>query len=281
MSAAVPNLCDYDYVLVNSSAGKDSQAMLTMLVRLAESQGADLARFVVVHADLGRVEWEGTLDLAAEQAAAYGLRFEVVTREKGDLLHQAEHERGMWPSSAARWCTSDQKTSQVTKLMTRLVQEHRDATGSTRQVRILNCLGIRAQESPARAKKQAWSRDNASNGKRHVDRWLPIFDWTEDRVWSVIRESGVRHHEAYDAGMPRLSCVFCVLAGERELVLAARLNPALAAEYEAAESRMGHTFQNGRSMAQIRAMAADPTYEAADQRKAAVAAAQDLQPCLF
>jgi 3'-phosphoadenosine 5'-phosphosulfate sulfotransferase (PAPS reductase)/FAD synthetase len=76
----------------------------------------------------------------------------------------------------------------------------------------------------------------------------------------VIRESGVRYHEAYDAGMPRLSCVFCVLAGERELVLAARLNPTLADTYADVEERIGHTFQNGRSMADIKALAADPTY---------------------
>lgn len=279
-AAPVPNLCDYDFILVNSSAGKDSQAMLTYLVNLADSQGCPRDRLIVVHADLGRVEWAGTRELAQEQAEAYGLRFEVVRRDRGDLLEQIE-QRGMFPSSAARYCTSDQKTSQVAKLMTRLADDYRAAYGKDARPRILNCLGIRAQESPARAKKQAWSRDNATNGRRHVDRWLPIFDWSTERVWAVIRESGVRHHEAYDAGMPRLSCVFCVLAGERELVLAARLNPELAAEYAAVEERIGHTFQNGRSMAQIRAMAADPTYEAADVRKAAVEAAADLQPCLF
>lgn len=284
MTATAPALADYDVILVNSSAGKDSQAMLTWLVNLADSEGVSRDRLIVVHADLGRVEWTGTRELAQEQAEAYGLRFEVVTRVQGDLLDQIE-ARGMFPSSAARYCTSDQKTSQVAKLMTRLAAEHRDA-GHDRPVRILNCLGIRAQESPARAKKVPFETDRkASNGRRHVDRWLPIFDWTTDEVWRVIRASGVRWHEAYDAGMPRLSCVFCVLAGERELVLAARLNPALAAEYADVETRIGHRFQEKRSMAQIRALAADPTYSTdetpTDRRKAAVAAARDLQPCLF
>ena len=248
MSAA--DLAAYDVILVNSSAGKDSQAMLTHLVALADAQGIARARLIVVHADLGRVEWEGTRELAQEQAAHYGLRFEVVRRDKGDLLDQIE-QRGMFPSSAARYCTSDQKTSQVAKLMTLLATEHRDA-GNDRPVRILNCLGIRAQESPARAKKVAFGKDDtASNGRRHVDKWLPIFHWTETKVWDTIRASGVRHHPAYDAGMPRLSCVFCVLAGERELRLAARLNPALADEYVAVEERIGHTFKHGRSIASI------------------------------
>jgi 3'-phosphoadenosine 5'-phosphosulfate sulfotransferase (PAPS reductase)/FAD synthetase len=164
-------------------------------------------------------------------------------------LEQIE-ARGMFPSSAARYCTSDQKTSQVAKLMTRMVADLR-STGVTRQVRILNCLGLRAQESPARAKKVAYGNDSASNGKRAVTRWLPIFHWTEDEVWARIRQSGVAYHPAYDAGMPRLSCVFCVLAGRRELVLAARLNPTLAQEYVDVEARIGHTFQADRSMAQI------------------------------
>lgn len=255
-----PDLGTYDVVLINSSAGKDSQAMLSHLVALADNQGVDRGRLVVVHADLGRVEWAGTRALAEDQAAAYGLRFEVVARTE-DLLDQVvtRHEtlraKGdtttpAWPSSAARYCTSDQKTSQVAKLMTRLSAAHR-AAGNTSPIRILNCLGIRAAESPARAKKTPLGPDSASNGRRTVTRWLPIFDWSDTDVWDTIRASGLPHHPAYDAGMPRLSCVFCILAGRRELTLAARLNPELAAEYLAVEKRVGHTFKADLSMAQI------------------------------
>lgn len=240
---------EYDVVLINSSAGKDSQAMLTYLVELADTQGVSRSKLIVVHADLGRVEWEGTRDLAEKQAAAYGLRFEVVRRERGDLLDQIE-KRGMFPDSGNRYCTSDQKTAQVAKLMTRLATHHRACGGG--RIRILNCLGIRAQESPARAKKAPFEPDKkATNGLREVTRWLPIFDWTADQVWVKIRESSLPYHPAYDAGMPRLSCVFCVLAGHKELVLAARLNPELAREYLTVEQRIGHRFKNTLSMAQI------------------------------
>lgn len=262
MSAAV-DLSTYDVILVNSSAGKDSQAMLSHLIARLDADGIERARVVVVHADLGRVEWEGTRELAAEQAAAYGLRFEVVRRDR-DLLHQIEHERRMFPSSTARYCTSDQKTSQVVKLITRLVTEI-DPDRIGRRVRILNCLGIRAQESPARAKKVPfgpdpanWSKPGKAHGKREVDRWLPIFHWTTEQVWAEISRSGLRHHPAYDAGMPRLSCAFCILAGRRELILAVRLNPALAAEYAAIEARIGHTFKADLSMAELIELAAEP-----------------------
>ena len=101
----------YDIILVNSSAGKDSQAIFTELVRRADLEGVR-DRLVVVHADLGRVEWPGTKDLARRQAAHYGLRFESMARPQGDLLAHIE-QRGMFPSSTTRLCTSDHKRGQV------------------------------------------------------------------------------------------------------------------------------------------------------------------------
>lgn len=257
------DLTAYDIILVNSSAGKDSQAMLDHLVELADEAGVR-DRMVVVHADLGRVEWTGTRELAEEHADTYGLPFYAVSRPQGDLLDQVL-DRGMWPSSTARWCTSDQKTGQVAKVMTHLVKaldgQVRPSTGlTTGPVRILNCLGLRAQESPARAKKAPFENEKrATNGRRHVDRWLPIFEWTEDEVWARIAQAPTNHHPAYDLGMPRLSCCFCVLASKGALILAVQHNPELAQEYVAAEELTGHRFTMAHSMAEIVAEAATTT----------------------
>lgn len=242
-----PDLTTYDAILVNTSAGKDSQAMLDLVVSLARQDGV-LDRVQAVHADLGRAEWEGTAELAQEQCDHYGVPLRIVSRPQGDLLQQIE-DRGMFPSSAARYCTSDQKRGQVSKVYTAIVKE----SGIThRQVRILDCLGIRAQESPARAKKEPFVRnERMSNGKRIVDTWLPLHEWMVEHVWARIKGSGVRHHPAYDLGMPRLSCVFCVLAPKSALVLAAKHNPELAQEYVALEERIDHTFKHGLSMAEI------------------------------
>src|SRR4051812_11013900 len=118
----MPDLTSYDWILLNSSGGKDSQAMLDSVYRQCSAVGVPLERLVVVHCDLGRVEWEGTRSLAARQAAHYGIRFEVVSRPQGDLLTHVEL-RGKWPSSTARYCTSDHKRGQVRTLMTRLAKE--------------------------------------------------------------------------------------------------------------------------------------------------------------
>jgi 3'-phosphoadenosine 5'-phosphosulfate sulfotransferase (PAPS reductase)/FAD synthetase len=108
-----PDLGDYDVILVNISGGKDSQAALDETVRAADLAGVR-DRVVTVFCDLGEDdEWPGTRELAAEHAARYGLRHEVVRREvvnaAGQRVPQSltEHieQRGMWPDAARRYCT--------------------------------------------------------------------------------------------------------------------------------------------------------------------------------
>jgi 3'-phosphoadenosine 5'-phosphosulfate sulfotransferase (PAPS reductase)/FAD synthetase len=195
------------------------------------------------------MEWDGVRELAREQAEHYGFRFVVVRREQGDLLDQVE-QRGMWPGHKTRFCTSDHKRSQIYRAMTALVRE----LGLDRPARVLNCIGLRAEESPGRAKAPRFKRDaKASNKtKRHVDTWLPIQDWTGDEVWARIKRSGVRHHWAYDIGMPRLSCVFCIFAPRAALVLAGKHNRELLDECVALEERIGHKFRQDLPLSDVR-----------------------------
>lgn len=312
-SPPMPVLADYDWIVLSSSAGKDSQCMIDVVCEQAEREGC-LSRVVVVHADLGRVEWQGTRELAERQAAAYGLRFVAVWRRQGDLLKEVEG-RGKWPGPATRFCTAHHKTNQVSRVLTQLTQEttnetqtgagphvearegdllaHVEARGmwpdparrwctsdhnrahvhrlytamtttSSRPapksligpVRILSCMGMRADESPARAKRQPLVRNAAaSNGKRHVDDWLPLHHWTEAEVWERIRSCRQADmvHPAYALGMPRLSCCFCIFAPKSALMLAGRHNPALLDEYVAVEARIGHRFRQELSMADVKA----------------------------
>jgi 3'-phosphoadenosine 5'-phosphosulfate sulfotransferase (PAPS reductase)/FAD synthetase len=281
-NAAENDLRDFDWVVVSSSAGKDSQAMLDLIVEKAR-QADVLDRVVVVHADLGRVEWQATSqpmpegvaeisvpDLAAEHAKAYGLRFEIVTRPQGDLLEQIE-ERGMFPGMGmTQYCTSDHKTAQIKKLFTRLVRETNEADPSTksRRVRILDCVGLRAKESDKRSDHLLgghWKADEwivkgealpidangfafelnkrASNPtKREVISCYPIADWSEAEVWARIDQAVTRSHWAYQAGMPRLSCCFCIYASKHALMIAGRHNPDLLVEYVRVEKAIGHNF---------------------------------------
>jgi 3'-phosphoadenosine 5'-phosphosulfate sulfotransferase (PAPS reductase)/FAD synthetase len=244
-----PDLPSYHWIVLSSSAGKDSQAMLDVVVERCDSTGVPRGRLVVAHADLGRVEWRGTRELAERQAGHYGLAFIAVSRPQGDLLTHIER-RGMFPSPSARYCTSDHKRAQIDKVFTLLAERTRRA--GVRRARILSCLGLRAEESPARAKRVPFAHDGrASTGRRHVDVWLPIHSWTVGQVWDRIRASGVPHHPAYDLGVPRLSCCFCIFAPRSALLLAGKHNPELLAEYVRVERKIGHTFRHELPLAEV------------------------------
>ena len=60
-------------------------------------------------------------------------------------------------------------------------------------------MGMRAEESAARARKIPWRRnDRMSVAGREVFDWLPVFDLSTDEVFRVIRNAGQSPHWAYD-----------------------------------------------------------------------------------
>lgn len=253
-----PDLGWYDWIVCNISGGKDSQAMLDVTVKRALEAGVPMDRIVVVFADLGKDdEWEGTEELAAEHAAHYGLRFEVVwyVNALGQRLSLSERieAHGKFPGFGTRFCTADMKRTPVRKLFTRLCRESRAAGIEGRRVRILNVMGLRAEESPKRAKMDSFSRDNdASNlTVKEIHEWLPIHDRTESQVWFQIKLAGTTVHPVYAKGMPRLSCRFCPLAGKSYLVRAAQLDPEGAWKRALMEERMGHRIKEDENVGML------------------------------
>ena len=287
------DLRKWDIIVISTSGGKDSQAMLDAIVELAERFGVR-DRLVCVHADLGRVEWEGARELAETQAAHYSIPFIVVSRTGtlsggqmkwtqtgrnggaschgqplyakgtpfGDLLDHVEHRAAQlrsqgndpiaWYSAASRYCTADHKRGPIGKAFTALANTWRNDNGESRPCRILDCQGLRAQEGHNRAKKGS-SKVRTSTKTQHVETWLPIQDWSTEDVWARIKAAGTPHHEAYDLGMPRLSCVFCCYATREGLTLAGQHNRELLDEYVRVEQEMGFSFKPDVSLAQIKA----------------------------
>lgn len=245
----LPSIPDLRWVVVNSSGGKDSQTALRVTLAATDAANIPRSHVVVAHADLGRMEWKGTKELAQAQAAHHGLRFLVSRYRDADGNHPElldyVRRRRKWPSSTTRYCTSEFKRSPCGRLFTQLSKE---APGA-----ILNVYGFRAEESPARAKRKPLSLNaRFSRPTRPVHDWLPIHDWTEREVWDDIRASGVPHHPAYDLGMPRLSCVFCIFAPRAALITAGTHNPELLDEYCALEAEIGHDFQHGKPIREVR-----------------------------
>lgn len=241
-------LNQWQWIVVNSSGGKDSQTALRQIVMMCDLDGIPRSRIVVSHQCLGPMEWPGTIDLARRQAKHYGLRFEVSeyrdkTGAKLTLLDYVE-KRGMWPDNKNRFCTSEFKRGPGGRVIVRLFREQRGP--------VLNVYGFRAEESPARRKKTPFIYNKRfSSEQREVFDYLPIHTWKEAEVWRAIELSGVPHHQAYDLGMPRLSCCFCIFAPRDALIRAGIANPELLDRYVQLEKRIGHTFQNGKPIADI------------------------------
>lgn len=150
------------------------------VTELAKAAGC-LQRVVLVHATF-REEWPGTVEIVQEQARHLGgLPVEVVTRP-GESLLDYVRRRKKWPDAARHYCTSDFKRAPINKVITRLTRKP-GWLAWTQKRRVLNVMGIRADESKNRAKYVAFERDaRRTNSVRIVDQWYPIFRLSEADV---------------------------------------------------------------------------------------------------
>lgn len=213
--------------VINHSGGKDSQAMTSYLRRLIPA-----AQILVIHAELPGAEWEGTREHA--EYSSQGLSF--VTCKAGKTFLGMVEQRGFWPSPKYRQCTSDLKRAPIEKAIRHTLK----ARGLSL---IVNCMGLRAEESCSRSKLETLklNKRNSVAGREWYD-WLPVHSWSLSDVWLEIKKSGQQPHWAYAKGMTRLSCVFCIMGSQSDLRIAAEHNPAMLAQYTALERKIGQTF---------------------------------------
>lgn len=209
--------------IVNHSGGKDSQAMFHYI-----HAHVPAAQILIVHALLPEVEWDGV----EEHVRNTTLGLPVLTCRSRRTLLQMIEERGMFPSPSNRQCTSDLKRGPIERTIRQ--------TGFKL---IVNCMGMRAEESSSRSKLTTLklSTKNSVNKREWYD-WLPIHDWLVGEVFATIMRVGQEPHWAYGKGMSRLSCCFCIMSNKADLTTAARLNPALYKRYVELEKSTGQVM---------------------------------------
>jgi 3'-phosphoadenosine 5'-phosphosulfate sulfotransferase (PAPS reductase)/FAD synthetase len=230
-----------DLIIIQTSAGKDSIVAMHRTVAAAKAAGC-LHKVRAMHCDLGSAEWPGVRELARRQAERYGIPFLVVT-PGGGFLGMVENRR-QWPDAKRRLCTSTLKRDPTGPVITTWVAE----LGLDRQAIVLNVMGVRGAESASRALKARLALDTrTTSANRLVLTWNIIHELSEQEVWQDIATNGLEYHPIYDTGLPRLSCVYCVLAGPDWLILATRvcfaLELPLPETYAALERRIGHSFK--------------------------------------
>lgn len=213
-------------VAMGVSGGKDSCALAFATVAHLDAIGHTGPR-VLIHSDLGRVEWRDSLPTCERLATELGLELIVVRRAAGDMMDRwltrwaNNVERYVdlscvkvilpWSTPSMRFCTSELKTAVICRELIKRFPKHT----------IVSASGIRRQESSKRklapiSKGQAKlkSRAHATQG---ID-WHPILEWTANDVFALLAARGFRLHEAYTAyGMSRVSCAFCIMSNASDL----------------------------------------------------------------
>jgi 3'-phosphoadenosine 5'-phosphosulfate sulfotransferase (PAPS reductase)/FAD synthetase len=202
-----------EVLFINHSAGKDSQAMLAA-VHKAGFKG----KIVIVHADLGEMEWEPMHHFIESNSFGYEVH---VVKPPMDFFQLCKRYNRL-PSGLARFCTSDMKTQPIGRFIKKYCRDNGIKSA-------INCIGIRAEESPARAKKEPFKLSKMSLKRDNIQiwEWYPIFDYKLNDVWNEISSVGQEPHKLYSEGFSRLSCVFCVFGRKEEHQKAAKLRPEL------------------------------------------------------
>lgn len=269
-------------VAIGVSGGKDSQAAALATFKYLDSCGHTGPR-VLIHSDLGVVEWKDSLPVCECLAAHLGAELIVVRRKSGDMMDRWE-SRWMssirryvnletvtlvlpWSTPSMRFCTSELKTHIIEAELRRRFK------GQT----IINVTGVRRDESTKR--KQGSVASQGSQGD--IWNWRPISDWLIDDVFGEIADSGLDPHEAYpDFGMSRVSCMFCIMSKLADLYAASAQPESHDLYRRMVRLEIASTFgfQGSRWLADIAPHLLDEeTFQAVGEAKAKAAARVSLE----
>ena len=225
---AVRDLLSRDCVVaVGVSGGKDSVACALAVNDHLDAIGHTGPR-VLVHADLGKVEWKDSLPTCQRLAARIGWELIVVSRKAGGMMERWESRWAAnlaryqdlscvkiilpWSTPSMRFCTSELKVDVITRELKKLFPGQD----------ILNVAGIRRQESAARKQKPISSPEGKlKRGGNFGLNWNAIIEWNVDEVFARIAAAGLEPHEAYKLGSSRVSCAFCIMGSLPDLTVSA------------------------------------------------------------
>jgi 3'-phosphoadenosine 5'-phosphosulfate sulfotransferase (PAPS reductase)/FAD synthetase len=236
-------------LVVNMSGGKDSCYMLLQLC-----QKYPHIPKVAVMADTG---FEHVKPISAEAFARQvctqlGVPLFVVQSifEDGSRKTVLElwEKRGMFSSKANRNCTSDTKRDPIDKWVRQQSKPGCLLHGKI----VINCVGIRAQESTdrAEAKPLTFYKRNSKAG-RIIWTWLPIHKATLTQVLDGLAAAGIPLHPVYSyrgngGYLTRLSCRVCIFSTKADILAIYRNDREAFDIISNLEQKIGHTMRSDR-----------------------------------
>jgi 3'-phosphoadenosine 5'-phosphosulfate sulfotransferase (PAPS reductase)/FAD synthetase len=187
---------------------------------------------VLVHSDLGEVEWRDGGEICRRLADRLGAELLVVRREAGGLMERWEQRWRdnvaryvslscvklimPWSAPGMRFCTSELKTDVICRALVRRFPGRR----------IVSASGIRAEESTDRAKAPVSEEQPKLTRKTLATsgiNWNPIKHFTLGEVIDRHQAYGFPLAPAYTVyGSSRYSCVYCIYSTLADLQASAR-----------------------------------------------------------
>lgn len=245
-AAGIPDLASYDRFVVAFSAGKDSLACALHLLELGVPAHKIEIHHHCVDGDVrdgeGLMDWPVTTDYCRVFARHIGASFQTSWREGGierEMLRLDQRTapvvfykngerievggvngplgtRRKFPqqsaSLATRYCSSSSKIDVCASYL------RNDQT--FRHARTLLVTGERAEESSARANYATFEphRVDARTGRtgRHIDHWRAVHEWSEAKVWAIIKRHSIVPFCSYWLGYSRASCLFCIFGSKNQ-----------------------------------------------------------------
>ena len=116
--------------------------------------------------------------------------------------------KGRFPSTRRRFCSEELKHKPIDDQVTKLALENCDFG------EVWSWQGVRAQESPSRAKLQEMEEDRKHDG---LMIYRPILKWTHEEVFAIAKRHGVDSNPLYKQGMGRVGCMPCIHCGKSEM----------------------------------------------------------------
>lgn len=144
------------------------------------------------------------------------------------------------PNLNVRWCSSYLKID----VCAAAIRNQERFNG----IRTLVLSGERGEESKQRAGYAILEPDKSDlrNGKkimRYVDRYRPIRDWSERRIWDLLEKYRVKPHPCYFMGFGRCSCKFCIFGNANQFASAACISHQNFSQLVQFEKEFGYTLK--------------------------------------
>lgn len=258
------DLSSYERFIVLMSGGKDSVALLLVLLELGVPREKIEIHHHLVDGKEGPLfmDWPVTESYVQALGDAFGIPVTYSWRIGGFLAEMERNDqptapclvpdqfggyeaiggsgplgtRKRFPQVSAdlktRWCSAALKIGPFAAY----VNNHPKFNDG----RTLVMSGERAEESPTRAHYQVFEPHRCDNrhGKRvvrYVDHWRAVHAWSETAVWNLIRKYKVTPHACYYLGWGRSSCRLCLFGSKHQWATARLIAPEQFAQVAAKE----------------------------------------------